>query len=266
MINKKAMLIGTVVSLLVVVIIMIVLITIFSPNLLGSKITTVVDRNVCELSLYLKYSATKATFGLKESGELKCPVEEVEIKNTDEKKTMKILADQMKSCWGKMGEGKIDFLGDIDFGQSDARCLVCSSIITKEDEVKINTKEFSEFLNKNSYKIGTKTTYTSYFLGSENAEIDLGDSEIVLNDKNPTYVIFMATKNFDEWKDQALKDVGGLVAGRIIGGWLLGIGPAKVAFGIVGGVATSLAYKTEFQPTIVIDNGFGMSEKCDRLE
>src|SRR3989344_2681219 len=135
MINKKAMLIGTVVSLLVVVIIMIVLITIFSPNLLGSKITTVVDRNVCELSIYLKYSATKATFGLKESGELKCPVEEVEIKNTDEKKTMKILADQMKSCWDKMGEGKIDFLGDIDVGiTSTSRCVVCSKIIAKDED------------------------------------------------------------------------------------------------------------------------------------
>lgn len=294
MTNKKGT-IWTVLNLLVAVIIMIVLVTIFSPNLMGSKINTVVDRNVCELSIYLKYSATKATFGLKESGELKCPVEEVEIKNTDEKKTMKILADQMKSCWDKMGEGKIDFLGDIDVGiTSTSRCVVCSKIIAKDQDSEkvINIKDFTDFLNKNSYKIGTKTTYTSYFYGAENAQVDVGnEGNIVIDDEVPNYVVFIANKRGD--LQNTLNAMGYGVAGIIAispvvrpvatassllqGGafifknlltpkvLLKGVAKTSGALTIVG-LAIDLSYKPDLYTTLVLAPGEEIVNKCDRLE
>ena len=292
--HKRGLLYETLIALLIILISLVILTGILYAY--NTTITNNIDRNICRLSVYFKYAATTAIFGIGiwEEGKLSCKTEEVKIKTTNEREVMKTLADQMRWCWWKLGEGKIDFLSDIDVGYSDSRCIICSKMLAEnakfDSEIEIN--KFSDYLNKNSYKFGDKKTYSSYFYGAENSQVDFGNEGVIaIDDEVPNYIIFIANKRGDIYNALTALGVigiGGTTASALIspvatartflkGGSFvfknivspknLLKGASKVAIPLtVVGLAIDLSYAPDFYSTLVLVPGDEMVNRCDIIE
>ena len=286
--DKKGGVPWVIVGLIIIILSAVLLVSVI--GVYGFAVTKSVDRTVCMMSVVFRYSSGGLFGGLWDTGKLKCNTEEVEIEDPDVGEVMGTVADQMRWCWWKMGEGKIDYLSSIYFGEKNAACVVCS-IINSEGEVKFDAKDFSEFLNENSYKFGTKKTYTSYFLGADFSELDFGEGEIVLSKQNPLFVTFMAGKIVESWPDQIIKagvfggavatvtTVGGAAVGGLFGsiipvagtgagivkGGLIGLKTGLFLGGVTTGV-TAAGHRTTFQSTLLVSSGEELIERCDRLE
>lgn len=160
------------------------IVTIFATNL-TSQLKEDSDIEICRLSL-LGQSATRKVPGTDISGPktiipLECPRRIVEIsdnkvkvngktssykiKNAEESDVNKILAEELRLCWYKMAEGKVDVFED-DFVVSGGNaCLVCS-------EISFNAQTNKEFSGLVDYLKSNKipkldATYYNYLSNSQ---------------------------------------------------------------------------------------------------
>ena len=161
------------------------IVTIFAAELI-SQLKEDVDIETCRLSV-LGQSATRKVPGTDISGPktiipLECQRRIVDIsenevnvygkkssykiKNADEGDVNKILAEELRLCWYKMAEGKVDIFEDDFIRTSGGRvCLVCSEV-----NFDIRTKkEFSGLVNylKLNKVPNADNTYYTYLSNSQ---------------------------------------------------------------------------------------------------
>ncbi len=179
--NKKALQ-STLKNLLIILIIAIILFG-FAKELSDGLIKQT-NKEICKLSVLKKAQFKILKAGMESDSPLECHTNYIDITEkgiyiSDNKKDKDLdvkfkgktkeesnevikryLANQLYDCWYQFGEGKIDFLGEIDFGKSNVRCFPCANI--RFEEPFLNSFTYSDWekyldetdtpLGKSSYK------------------------------------------------------------------------------------------------------------------
>jgi hypothetical protein len=146
-------------------------------------------------------------------------------------KIYKTLADTMHDTWKMYGEGKVDFFTDRGLGSTS--CFIGDEIkIGKTDlkENKIDIDDFEKWLSHN-FPPNADYTYSEYFLGTKDTEIDFGSGEFEMNEDEKLYTVFIVEKRYPSTIEGKLEVLGN---GLWKTGSLLLFGGAKI------GTATTL--------------------------
>lgn len=267
---KRAIVAGTLVVIILLVLSLIILIPVIYSQ--GDVVLAATDRYICKLSAVAKYLTT---IQVKESSfNLNCKTHDVEIKTRyDLEKVNQIIANEMRLCWWQLGEGKLDFYSRLAFW-SPTKCVICSKI-TSEDSIEVDQKKFEDFLNNNKVSFNSQNTYSEYFSRAKNAKISYGGREkILVSNDAPLYVVFGVTKtgglidnlwNKPEYSGALLGS--SIVAGAKIGSIIPLTGTIKgAAGGAIFGLAVLQAYKNNFNPSLLLISGKEVVDTCDVLE
>ncbi len=232
--DKKAILVDTL--MIVILAAVIAIIFLILAFYFKQALKTGGDIETCRLSV-LANAKMKNTVGID------CPKNEINLGMKDFRDSGKLgvenavkreLAEEMRLCWYKMGEGMITPFEDMDDLKSRRYCVICSEISFDKD---ISKKYpaitgFGEYLLRTPIRPGSdETSYTSYLsngikvLGdSVQKEDELERSKIddkIYTDK--TYLVVFSLSTEDIWKRNTW-------AGS---GLLLGTGAAVVAVSII---------------------------------
>ncbi|MGD9276570.1 MAG: hypothetical protein PVJ67_05335 [Candidatus Pacearchaeota archaeon] len=184
--NKKGELTTQQIVMLIILITSFAVILFFIFRLNLGEIT---DKEVCHNSVVMK-SQSKLPSGSLDcktsyvciSGGGECeginPSETIKLEmETPKEEVMEKIADEMVDCWWMFGEGKVDYVGGINFKNNKA-CSICSIIAfdesmqeNKELGGAISYSEFYNYLKKE--KDGE--TYLSYLYNTDNPD-DFGSS------------------------------------------------------------------------------------------
>jgi len=194
--NKKGVQWGVLVAMIMVVVIAIALFS--NTKLLGNILEKEGNKDICIASVLGAALNKKLRLNTETNLRqvLQCKTEEVFVDTSEKKEIMSIFAENMFDCWKKFGEGKIDFLGDFDFGFSDIRCFRCAEINFGEKSlgVTISFGEFEKYLKETESPIDGKT-YAEYFLDGENREIyRQSDNKFSLSKDVPVDVLYIGAK------------------------------------------------------------------------
>ncbi len=150
----------------------------------------------CRLSVLAKSKSKLITFGAESDVELKCKTKIEEINERDKKMVMGIMAENMRECWWKFGEGKIDFLSEYDWFGSDYRCFICSKKIFRNDVERITHEDFERFLSTKKME-GSDKAYKNYFTWGSNRNIyseGSYDKEFSTKNGESVYAVFVGAK------------------------------------------------------------------------
>lgn len=110
----------------------------------------------------------------------------------------KTLADTMHDTWKMYGEGKVDFFTDRGLGSTS--CFIGDEIKIGKAELegnKMDIDDFEKWLSHN-FPPNADYTYSEYFLGTKDAEIDFGSGNMEINKDEKLYIIFSVEKRFPE--------------------------------------------------------------------
>ncbi|MEK6840885.1 MAG: hypothetical protein AABX79_02940 [Nanoarchaeota archaeon] len=200
---ERKMLIG---MIILIASFIIILLLIFRLNLGGTT-----DAEICRNSLVLRdkplgdfvSSIDCKTSYLCVSGGGDCEVtasEKFVVDPKNKEEIMKILADEMSSCWWQFGEGKIDFRANPREGGTAITCAVCSLVNFKDIPQEEETISYAEFYNylRTTQKIKSQT-YLQYLYSENNLDFL---SEDYLNNNlelNKQYFILTAITKDSIW-------------------------------------------------------------------
>ena len=165
--NKRGELTTTQLVTIIVLIVSFVIILFFIFKLNFGETT---DQEICRNSVVLKEAPGDFT------GTLDCKTKYVTIESEDKGEIMKVIADEMASCWWQFGEGEINY-GE-GFTETNVHYAICS-IVTFDEKVQekiseITYQEFYTFLQKENKT--SSQTYLQY-LYSKNTFDNLDDEE-----------------------------------------------------------------------------------------
>ncbi len=212
--KKKAqqMILGKLIIVLIVAIILVLFATQLGRDTLRQS-----NREICKLSVLAK-SKTKVI--LESPFYLDCYSSYIDIKKEgiymsnnlkDNKLDVKFkgktkdeiddsikdyLAKQLYDCWYQFGEGKIDFLGEIDFFKSNIRCFPCANVHFDENFLEGFTYgDWEEYLSEKQLPYGI--SYKKYITGEDSRDIYSEETkEKLINSKKAEYmsIYFIAVK------------------------------------------------------------------------
>ncbi|MFH1182452.1 MAG: hypothetical protein V1702_05830 [Candidatus Woesearchaeota archaeon] len=227
------------------------------------------DNNACKTSVIENSQARIMNLmGNEEwSSEIKCPVQEITIDESDDEKIMEQTAEAMYTCWDNFGKGELNIFPTVK-GAQDVFCAICSEITyTKNDK---SIPEFTQYLMDNNPPYSKDSYYKEFTarLPTEEETKELSANiydvnSITIDTKNKYAVLFVYAKNVDPY-DRMVKLArisGGVVlagsvwalSGFFTGGtsWVLGIGfVTKV---IVGGTVIGGSYGFFTGPSLKSD-------------
>ena len=271
--------------LIAAIIIMLILIYTFSPF-----ISSVTGDFGCKFNVLLARSLKVPVIGTSSFSDLKlCKSTTNVIDKKDIEEVKQILADDMYDCWNMFWKGKVDFVSNWDWGKKNSRCFICDIERFKNYQGDLTAKEFYEFLNTKKSPDGD--TYTESFTGVKNARILIDkEDKYNINENEPLYVIFEVEKYFTSGKGmwEAIEKSGwitlvsgitagaggAIVCGTIAGVFTAGVGAVPAAFfcfkagmiaGTSAGFISTFGYSNNLYPSIFVESGKGVEEKCDIL-
>ncbi len=267
--TKKGLMASTLTKLILFLVIALILIVFVGKVALFGKERS--DVEVCRLSVLaaskMKWEEVKSTLGL----QLKCPTHKVEIKSTDENKIKKEIADEMYSCWYKMGEGKVNPFpkGAVQL-VGNKFCVICSEIEFSEktqERVK-KVSDFMQFLADTNIP-NSNMSYYSYINGGVRVQGSVSEELKKTNivdeiDTSKTYYIIYTVLQKDLWK-KMITSISAFSAGAGAG-YLVAVGIASVVPGgqlvaasiigagvIIGGTTGTIAgysFGTKYEDTV----------------
>ncbi|MBW3017115.1 hypothetical protein KY316_01980 [Candidatus Woesearchaeota archaeon] len=192
-------------ALIVVILIIIALFIGNSAKQIGEKSKDLSCRKSVEISTRddIGISATSLDY----AELINCPTHYLKIDTSDSNSANKAIAEELRKCWYKMGEGKLPKL----FQHQDAVfCVVCSVIEEWEGGKPITN--FDTWLKDNKiegkdetyleYLTGTRGTYQSYIAEQEilTAAIQQSFQNLRKIDTRKKYaVVYVHTKDAFEW-------------------------------------------------------------------
>ncbi|MDD5331270.1 MAG: hypothetical protein PHE43_00395 [Candidatus Nanoarchaeia archaeon] len=277
--NKKAMAMETVAKLILAILSFLIIFVVLGVILIPTMNDSYKDA-VCKFSMYLT-SSTRAGTGISpikigSAFNLNCPMHEKTLKYKDPENVMKLIADESVKCWGKFGEGNVDFYSDVNWPwkQDTAFCIICTKIEPKnsEYETTLEASEFVKYLGEKEYS-KEKMTYLQYLYGGEQTSEDIkinlpkqqSSAYIQITEEKPLYILFRVTKSEGGWIDTSLNNIGegaisfAIVGGKVGGGWGVLVG------GFLGGLGGSLFTSSDFNPSILYMNSAEVASTCDEL-
>ncbi|MBI4439179.1 hypothetical protein HY640_04565 [Candidatus Woesearchaeota archaeon] len=227
--SKKAIALNALVSLALFAIVAFALLWFVDIFVTGSKMYA--EGGLCKLSVYaMAQTKTPIKSDSPLITNLKCETQYIKVKSdgiyryqdgTYKKNQLyrsyskepehainKAVADQIKQCWGYLGEGQLDPFGKYD---GAGRCIICSQI-EFDDETKQKYpngfQNFEDYLQKNYVRdeTGAEISYWDYLSGGAKGELDIGF------DTEPQSVVFISMKPDDTWKVASLAGLGIFVA------------------------------------------------------
>jgi len=129
MMGKKGLEFSVLVSMIICLVVGFLLLAfLFSLTTTLEKKT---DIEACRASVLANAKIKGKTFSLFEAS-ISCPAEKVSLGYTDKKMQAAEILRQMKDCWYKTGEGKIEVFGQ-PWTETISSCLVCSEFLLKEN-------------------------------------------------------------------------------------------------------------------------------------
>tara|TARA_Y100000310_G_scaffold159627_1_gene159343 strand:+ start:95307 stop:96377 length:1071 start_codon:yes stop_codon:yes gene_type:complete len=194
-------LIGLVIALLVLII--------FTVFVWKPFVIETADDYTCFISVVLKSKTRKpplleniplvgdTTFGFNSPLDLRCKMHDKKVKTSEQAK--EVIADEMASCWGRLGEGKFNFYSDIDASgwfKKNNLCYVCSRI-KSDEEIKVENQEMVSYLiDKKPRPLVDKRTYAQYITGTgfKRGEFLTGLGDFNIKEKDPLFVVFVVNK------------------------------------------------------------------------
>jgi hypothetical protein len=212
----------------------------WSIFLIFSSSSSSVDREVCRDWILLK-AQSKILGKPLVGGENPCEIDAFEIKKNNEYEIQKIIANEMYDCWYQFGEGKKDFLSDIDYGNGNNWCHICSKIDFTEkikNEIdEINFDDFNTFLATEPIPLHEEKTFYEYFYGGEK-EYTPEEISSTLKTDSSIFVVFFADKRLDLWKE--MWESPDAFEWGVVGASCLAGGKAGGMIGLAFGGATSI--------------------------
>ena len=215
----------------------------------GPKIMELISDTSCSADI-----SQKASFKIlgKTMTELDhCEMDFLKIENKKDLENAKEeIANKMYDCWKQFGKGKIDFLGNYDFGASDIYCFPCTQVMFSEELKDKKIIDFNKYLDE-SIIPNENMTYTQFLADSKEAKLNvpkLSSSNEISTNQN-VYVLFMATKESEGLLKQ-LSETGKMGAVITAGTTLIGgigglaLGPAGLVVGGKIGLATGVFLTT----------------------
>ncbi len=181
--------------------------------------------------VYVTASSTKS------NKRMSTPQRVVDVRTKED--VYEFLANDMYDCWWMYGEGKVDYLGEVDW-TSNSYCSICSQIVFDESVKKIFADNGGKLSKDDFYKTyltknipGKQTTYSEYLLGTKNPDdyltqynIETSSGEQTVGatswgntDLDKTQILIMSIKS--EVSTTAWVLTGAAVVGAITAGVLL---------------------------------------------
>jgi len=203
---------------------------------------------------------------------LNCKTNSENVKTKEESK--KVIAKEMANCWGRFGEGKFNFYGDIDYTgwfKDNDLCYVCSKI-SSENEIKVSNEEMAIYLRDNKPKpLLDKRTYLDYITGTGTRENQLvaGLQDLEITKDKSLFVLFIVNK-----KEGILNRIGRgavtTVATAVIIANIPGIKYIPKPYTLIGGGllavgtggANALLQSKGFNSLIIATDSEGVKELC----
>lgn len=147
---------------------------------------------------------------------LKCKKDEIKVSSFDREKIFETVADETARCWYRYGEGKYDFLKNLD--SAGNRCFVCGRVSFKNDMESYSYLSFIEWIGQNEYKRddnGKSILYSDYLNlkytnVSENEVMELNTELANLindGDSNFQYFAFILSEQIEGLNDLRLKKI-----------------------------------------------------------
>jgi len=245
------------------------------------------DRESCRTSVLLK--AQSKIMGTPLYDTINCKTEVHDIDQGNEEEIYKFITYRMYDCWYQFGEGKKDFLSDIDWGYGDNWCWICSRI-DFDDNIQKNLPELTgltDYLMTEKIPLAEgEQTFFEYLYGEvydENKEtfkIDEGYEDSYLT-KDPLYVAFFADKRTtseDSWDagtygaaGGAMLALGACYIGSTIAGIFsfgtLGVAGYAVCTSVGAGVGTALwatSVKSGAPQALYLGSDQSVIESCNQ--
>ena len=146
------------------------------------------DEEICRNSVVLKGQSQLV------SGPLDCKTDYVTISTEKEEEVMKIIADEMASCWYMFGEGEVDYGKGLL--ATNVRCAICSVIeFDEKTRGKFPQISYSRFYNYlKDTKKDESLTYLQYLYGVDS----------VSGVADGTYFNFNLANSIDTTKKQSI--------------------------------------------------------------
>ena len=207
-----------------------------------------------------------------------CPMRKQSIKKGEStEKVKKIIADEMATCWWRVGEGETDFYSDLStsFWKTNTLCLPCAEIRPKEGTYSIPVNEMAGFLATHPSLYDKKKTYAQYITGSgeEYGKLLQGRGDLKLSDKEALFVFFVAAKKDKITGDLYQAGVGSGIAAAIL--LKLGIltavvtsAPVAITAGaivVVAGVTSAVLQQNDLHATVLLLTAREAQNICDVL-
>lgn len=253
------------------------IVILFSYAKISEFVNSKSDTEICKTSVELRAKSKVLGIDLLKIP-INCPESKpIQVKNKGDWKTetKKELAGAMYDCWYQFGEGKLDFLDEYDFGDYNQRCYICSSFVFDKELSKETIEKFDIYLTENGY--------TSYLYGETNKTVEQKDLQNQLSGmygniytNKPLYVLFVADRDWDDWRQQLKQGVnagiigcgaGGLVGGKIgiiggVGGIATGAAIGCIGGGIVSGITFGYLRQNLYVPYLYLTNSDEVALKC----
>ena len=243
------------------------------------------ERAACKTSVDLA-SKAKGPLGSSLIDNLNCKTQYGEIDELNEEKLYEEIALRMYDCWYQFGEGKRDFLSNLDPGGSDEWCFICSRIDFSEDVQDkyptIKLENFHQFLKSKQIPFSNRyQTFYEYLFGNKDlnqVEGQINDPSLIWNTNESLYIMFLGdhNRNYDAAFGAEMVVGAGMVAlcaGSIVAaiGTAGGMGLTATAAGItcakalvVGATAFTLmaTVKESWLMGLNVVNGKGAIDWC----
>ena len=198
-----------------------------------------------------------------------CKTHDRVVKNKEEAK--KTIAKEMAACWGRLGEGRFDLVGTIQFPWDTKNlCYVCSRIRTKGDNLAITAEEIAYYLNtKQPRPLYDQRTYFQYLSGAGYEKFKVEErvkvrGNIEIREDNSLFVFFFVNRA-EDYARKAERFATGFVIGAIMtpAGILDPVSLfVRVGGGLIVGTASALGQKKGFNSNIMIGDSEIVKKVC----
>ncbi|MFH0870022.1 MAG: hypothetical protein V1866_03115 [archaeon] len=242
--NKK----GLAMIQLVVGVIIIASIVFFLMYLLkvGFQARNAAVDSECTASIVAHATIVK-TVGGDVAPDIYCPTKYYTILARNDENVKRFMADEMKSCWGTWGKGRLELFKDDGF-----YCHICSLVDFKGDQKQVNG--LLDYLSTTSIPEGDGQgmTYIQYLASKSTEDVDPDLETAISTQQSPDYmdtsksyaVIFAYAKGegaMEKFMEKAGTVVGGGIAGGTAG-FAVGsviLASKAAAIGSIGAVAAT---------------------------
>lgn len=277
--NKKGAVMSVLTAILLTVVVLAALLAILNTT------TDTLDRSVknsmCKISVKFRSGSIIGGANVFDK-ELNCPT----IQRTATSETInKVIAEELKDCWNKIGSGKADIISSYSLGIAETKtaCLICSQISPKDKEGKIivDPQKLKTYLN--SIEVDGKKGLLGTLTGTgQTLDYEYNQPQEVTRAKPVTIAYFIYKSNSNPSKNNPLGTPGGDLSAAPLGtiiGASAGVIGAKAALlfgasgpvgliigvGVVGvaEVVNAVGYKQNTYQGLLIGTGSNVAQRCD---